>query len=41
MAKVRKTAGANIVLKEDSLEEEDTEETGKTKVVDGTANVKA
>ena len=35
-AKIKATVGA--VLKEDSLEERDTEESGKTKVVDGPVN---
>ena len=38
-AKVKATAGAEAFLKEASLEERDTEKTGKTKVVDLTAKV--
>ena len=37
MAKVKARAGAIIVLKEDSFEERDIEETGETKVVHWTA----
>ena len=39
-AKVKTTAGAEVVLEENFPEETDTEGTGKTKVLDVTAKVK-